>query len=142
MRGRTGGMAAALSALALVAAAGGGGGGSQPEPATSQGGGTGGEVSIRSCTPQNPLIPANTNEVCGGNLLDAIDAKLVHYNADTAAPELDIAESIETKDNQTFTVKLTTPVHVLVVLWLKAAAGGIVKGVQMNFRSGRCCTGT
>ena len=40
------------------------------------------------------------------NLLDAIDAKLVHYNADTAAPELDIAESIETKDNQTFTVKL------------------------------------
>ena len=33
-------------------------------------------------------------------------AKLVHYNADTAAPENDIAESIETKDNQTFTVKL------------------------------------
>ena len=106
MRGRTGGIAAALSALALVAAGCGGGGGSEPEPATSQGGGTGGEISIRSCTPQNPLIPANTNEVCGGNLLDAIDAKLVHYNADTAAPELDIAESIETKDNQTFTVKL------------------------------------
>ena len=93
-------------ALALVAAGCGGGGGSEPEPGTSQGGGTGGEISIRSCTPQNPLIPANTNETCGGNLLDAIDAKLVHYNADTAAPELDIAESIETKDNQTFTVKL------------------------------------
>jgi oligopeptide transport system substrate-binding protein len=106
MRGRTGGLAAALSALALVAAGCGGGGGSEPEPGTSQAGAQGGEISIRSCTPQNPLIPANTNEVCGGNLLDAIDAKLVHYNADTAAPELDIAESIETKDNQTFTVKL------------------------------------
>jgi len=52
------------------------------------------------------LIPANTNEVCGGNVLDAVDAKLVHYNADTAAPELDIAQSIETSDNQNFTVKL------------------------------------
>ena len=107
MRGRTGGMAAAaLTALALFTAACGGGGGSEPQPGTSQAGGQGGEISIRSCTPQNPLIPANTNETCGGNLLDAITAKLVHYNADTAAPELDIAESIETKDNQTFTVKL------------------------------------
>ena len=107
MRGRTGGMAfAALTAITLVAAGCGGGGGSEPQPGSSQAGGQGGEIAIRSCTPQNPLIPANTNEVCGGNLLDAIDAKLVHYNADTAAPELDIAQSIETKDNQNFTVKL------------------------------------
>ena len=34
-------------------------------------------------------------------MLDAMTSKLVHYNADTAAPEHDIAESIETKDNQT-----------------------------------------
>jgi oligopeptide transport system substrate-binding protein len=108
MRRRTGGMAlAALTAITLVASAcGGGGGGGSQEPGGSQAGGQGGEISIRSCTPQNPLIPANTNEVCGGNLLDAVDAKLVHYNADTAAPELDIAQSIETKDNQNFTVKL------------------------------------
>ena len=94
MRGRTRGMVAvAITSLALVATAC-GGGGTEPEPGTSQPAGqAGGEISIRSCTPQNPLIPANTNEVCGGNLLDAIDAKLVHYNADTAAPELDIAES-------------------------------------------------
>ncbi|MFZ1115651.1 MAG: ABC transporter substrate-binding protein [Propionibacteriaceae bacterium] len=106
MRGRTGGMAlAAITSIVLVASAC-GGGGSEPQPGTSQAGAQGGEIAIRSCTPQNPLIPANTNEVCGGNLLDAIDAKLVHYNADTAAPELDIAQSIETKDNQTFTVKL------------------------------------
>lgn len=66
----------------------------------------GGSVTIRGCTPQNPLIPSDTNEVCGGNVLDAVTAKLVHYNSDTAAPELDIAKSIDTTDNQHFTVKL------------------------------------
>jgi oligopeptide transport system substrate-binding protein len=107
MRRRTGGIAlAALTAVTLVASACGGGGGSEPQPGTSQAGGQGGEIAVRGCTPQNPLIPANTNETCGGNLLDAVIAKLVHYNADTAAPELDIAQSIDTKDNQNFTVKL------------------------------------
>jgi len=57
MRGRTGGMvAAALTALALFATACGGGGGSEPQPGTSQAGGQGGEISVRSGTPQNPLI--------------------------------------------------------------------------------------
>jgi oligopeptide transport system substrate-binding protein len=56
--------------------------------------------------PQNPLIPGNTNETCGGNVLDAITAKLVHYNPDTAAPENDIADKIETSDNQNFTVSI------------------------------------
>ncbi len=63
-------------------------------------------ITIRGCTPQNPLLPGSTSEVCGGNVLDAVLAKLVHYNSDTAAPEMDIAESIETDDNLTFTVKL------------------------------------
>jgi len=107
MRRRTGGIAlAALTAIILVAAGCGGGGGSEPQPGASQAGGQGGEISVRSCTPQNSLIPGNTQESCGINILDAITARLVHYNAETAAPELDIAQSIETKDNQTFTVKL------------------------------------
>ena len=107
MRGRTGGLAlAAITAIALVTTACGGGGGSEPQPGTSQAGGQGGEISVRSCTPQNPLIPGNSQEQCGNNIQDAMTAKLVHYNADTAAPELDIAESIETTDNQNFTVKL------------------------------------
>jgi oligopeptide transport system substrate-binding protein len=106
MRGRTGGMAlAAITSIALLATAC-GGGGSEPEPGSSQAGGTGGEISLRGCTPQNPLIPANTNEACGNHVLDAILAKLVRYNPDTAAPELDVAQSIDTKDNQNFTVKL------------------------------------
>ena len=39
-------------------------------------------------------------------MLDAITAKLVHYNPETAAPENDIADKIETTDNQNFTVTL------------------------------------
>ncbi len=106
MRARTRGMAvAALSSIALLASAC-GGGGTTSEPGTSQGGGTGGEISIRGCTPENPLIPGATSEVCGGDVIDAMTAKLVHYDAETAAPTNDIAESIESADNQTFTVKL------------------------------------
>ena len=73
MRGRTGGMAlAAITSIALVATAC-GGGGTEPESEASQPGGqAGGEIAIRSCTPQNPLIPANTNEVCGGDIVDAM----------------------------------------------------------------------
>src|SRR5215217_112375 len=107
MRGRTGGMAAAaLSALALFATACGGGGGSHPEPGTSQAGQAGGEITIAGCTPKNPLIPGNTSEACGGDMIDAMTSKLVRYNSENAAPENDIAESIETSDNKLFTVKL------------------------------------
>ena len=107
MRARTRGMAVAgLTSIALLATACGGGGGT-PDPGTSQPAGqAGGEITMRGCTPQNSLIPANTGEACGADVLDAVIAKLVRYNADTAAPEMDIAESIETKDNQTFTVKI------------------------------------
>jgi oligopeptide transport system substrate-binding protein len=106
MRARSRAMAAAsLTTIALLATAC-GGGGSTPDPAVSQGAQQGGDISIRGGTPQNPLIPANTAETNGSDVLEAVTARLVHYNADTAAPELDIAESIETTDNQTFTVKL------------------------------------
>ena len=108
MRGRTRGMvAAAITSLALVATACGGGGGTASEPGASQPAGqAGGEISIAGCTPENALIPGNTSEVCGGDIVDAMTSKLVEYNTENAAPENDIAESIETKDNKLFTVKL------------------------------------
>jgi oligopeptide transport system substrate-binding protein len=66
-----------------------------------------GAVVISGCNPQNPLIPANTNETCGGNpQQQGIFSMLVRYNPDTAAPENEIAESIESDDNTTWTVKL------------------------------------
>jgi oligopeptide transport system substrate-binding protein len=109
MRARTRAMAAAsLTSIALLATACGGGGGSTtPDTGASQPPGTaGGEISIQGCTPQKGLIPGLTSETCGGNVLDAISAKLVHYNTETAAPENDIAESIQTTDNQNFTIKM------------------------------------
>ena len=99
MRTRAKAVAAAITAvLTLVGAS-----------ACSSGpGNTGGStaITVRGCTPQNPLIATNTNEVCGGDPLDASEAKLVHYNTDTAAPELDIASDISTTDSVHFTVTL------------------------------------
>jgi oligopeptide transport system substrate-binding protein len=107
MRGtaRTVATFAGISAAALLAAAC-GGGESGDAANTTAGGKTGGSITVRGCNPENPLVPSNTTETCGGNVLDASTAKLVHYNPETAAPENDIAESITTEDNQTFTVKL------------------------------------
>lgn len=105
MRGRSRLAVAVASASVLMlalSACGGGGTGTASGGSSS----SAGAVTLRGCTPENPLLPANTTEVCGGNILDNTNAKLVHYNTDTAAPELDVAESIETTDNQTFTVKL------------------------------------
>jgi len=108
MRGTTRAMTAALfTSVALVATACGGGGGSDPGTGSSQGGGAaGGEITVRGCTPQTPLVGGNTAEVCGGNILPLFVGTLVQYNPDTAAPENDIADSITTKDNQNFTVKI------------------------------------
>ncbi|MVA76225.1 ABC transporter substrate-binding protein [Auraticoccus sp. F435] len=105
MRARSRAMVvAAFTSVALLATACGGGDSTEePQASTGQGGG---EITINGCTPENPLIPGGTSEVCGGNVLDAFVSKLVHYNVDTAEPEMDIAESIETEDNQNFTVTL------------------------------------
>ena len=96
---------ALLVAMATLAACGGDdddGGGDQP----SGEGQTGGEITVRGCNPENPLIPGNTAEVCGGNPQDVTTAKLIKYATEDAAPQNDIAESIETEDNQNFTVTL------------------------------------
>ena len=107
MRARTRAMAAAsFTALALMATACGGGGSDTPDPATDSQSQSGGDFTVAGCTPENPLIPGGTSETCGGNIIDAMTAKLVEYNVENAAPENDIAESIETTDNKTFTVKL------------------------------------
>ncbi|RZS65753.1 oligopeptide transport system substrate-binding protein [Agromyces ramosus] len=55
--------------------------------------------------PQNPLIPTNTNEVGGAKILNSIFAGLVYYDAE-GNPVNDLAESIETDDAQTYTIKI------------------------------------
>ncbi|MGZ4476168.1 MAG: peptide ABC transporter substrate-binding protein [Nocardioides sp.] len=109
MRGtaRTAALVAGVSAFTLLAAAcGGGNSGSSTSGSSSAAGKTGGSATVRGCNPQNSLIPGNTNETCGGNVIDAVTAKLVHYNSQNAAPENDIADKIATTDNQNFTVTL------------------------------------
>ncbi len=54
--------------------------------------------------PQNPLEPANTNEVQGGKVLDMIFRGLKRYDPKTGAAENMLAERIETKDSRTYTV--------------------------------------
>ncbi|GGS90633.1 peptide ABC transporter substrate-binding protein [Streptomyces chromofuscus] len=87
--------AACAAALALVGTGCGSGGGS----------GDGGAVLSSSWgDPQNPLEPANTNEVQGGKVLDMIFRGLKKYDPETGKAEDMLAESIETTDSRTFTI--------------------------------------
>ncbi|MET9890817.1 ABC transporter substrate-binding protein [Streptomyces sp. NPDC006465] len=92
--------AACAAAVALVATACGGGG-------SDSGGGSGsGTVSASWGDPQNPLEPANTNEVQGGKVLDMIFRGLKRYNAETGAAEDMLAQKIDTSDSQNFTITI------------------------------------
>lgn len=94
----------AVTALGLGLAACGGSGSGDGESSSS--GSAPSDLVVRGCNPENPLVPGNTAETCGGDILDTTTSKLIHYALKDAAPEMDIAESIETDDNQTFTVKI------------------------------------
>ncbi|MGX7757753.1 peptide ABC transporter substrate-binding protein [Streptomyces angustmyceticus] len=78
--------------------------------ATACGGGAGasrsGVVSSSWGDPQNPLEPANTNEVQGGKVLEMLFRGLKRYNPKTGAAENVIADRIETADSRNFTVTL------------------------------------
>ena len=109
MRANSRAMAVAgISAVALLATACGGDSDSDSTDAGSAGGAgkTGGEIVMGGCNPENPLVAGNTAETCGGDVLDVLTAKLMKYDPETAEASEDIAESIETEDNQNFTVKI------------------------------------
>ncbi|WP_062519745.1 peptide ABC transporter substrate-binding protein [Demequina silvatica] len=95
---------ASASALVLVGCS---SNGSETDPSGSAGAGATGDMIIKTngSEPQNPLIPVATNETGGGKIIDAIFAGLVSYDA-TGATQNEVAESIETEDNQTFTITL------------------------------------
>ncbi|MFK0043079.1 ABC transporter substrate-binding protein [Streptomyces sp. NPDC090741] len=92
--------AACAAAVALAATACGG------SDSGGDGGGGAGIVSSSWGDPQNPLEPANTNEVQGGKVLDMIFRGLKRYDPKTGAAENMLAEKIETTDSQNFTVTL------------------------------------
>ncbi|MGP9694913.1 peptide ABC transporter substrate-binding protein [Brachybacterium sp. AOP25-B2-12] len=94
-----GSAATGTAAIALAACSGESDGGSD-------GGGDGGQVVFANGTePENPLIPTNTSEVGGGRVITSAFAGLVYYTADGKV-ENDLAESIESDDKQTWTIKI------------------------------------
>jgi oligopeptide transport system substrate-binding protein len=66
---------------------------------------TGGPVSVNGAQPQNPLIPAATNETGGGNVIQNLWEGLVRYQTDGTSVNA-VAESITSEDNITWTVKI------------------------------------
>lgn len=91
---------AAAVAVAAAACSGGGGGGA------GGGGATAGVLRAYWGDPQNPLEPADTNEVQGGKVLDMIFRGLKIYNPQTGAAQNEIAQSITTTDQRTFTIRI------------------------------------
>ena len=96
LRRRVTAVAAALAAALLVTACGGGGGDEQAART----------VTLDWGDPENPLVPGNTTEQNGGDVIGALFAGLVRYDVDTAQPVLEAAQAIDTTDNQTFTIRL------------------------------------
>jgi oligopeptide transport system substrate-binding protein len=88
---------AAVLAVVLVATACGGGGGDDQSAQT---------LSVEWGEPENPLIPGNTTEQNGGDVIDALFAGLVKYDVDTGQPRNEVADAITTTDNKTFTIRI------------------------------------
>lgn len=93
MRGPTRFPWAVCAAAVLLTVAGCGGAGETGEVLSSSWG-----------DPQNPLEPANTNEVQGGKVLSMIFRGLKQYDPETGKAQDVLAERIETSDSRTFRV--------------------------------------
>jgi ABC-type oligopeptide transport system substrate-binding subunit len=94
-------IAAGLSGAMLLSACGGG-----DDEGGSAEGGDGGTFSIFIVEPQNPLIPTNTAESEGHQVLSALFTGLIEYSAEGEVQYTGVAESIESTDNTTWTVAL------------------------------------
>jgi oligopeptide transport system substrate-binding protein len=93
--------AAGAACLALVLSACGGGSSTDATPKAAGGG----VILAAGSEPQNPLLPANTNEVGGGLIMDLLFEGLISYDG-AGKPVNEVAESIATTDAQTYTIKL------------------------------------
>ena len=92
----------AIAALALTGCGAGGGSNDGAGQAT---GDPNKIITAYSNEPQNPLLPANSNEVYGGRVVELLFEGLRTYDAD-GKPVNALAESIETTDAQNWTIKV------------------------------------
>ncbi len=67
---------------------------------------TGGSFSIEVGEPQNPLVPGNTSESEGAQIIESLWTGLVKYAPDGSIEYTGVAESIESEDNTTWTITL------------------------------------
>ena len=101
---RIAGTSVVLTGALLLTACGGGGGGEGGGDAAADGGGT---FSVYIGEPENPLLPGNTGETEGGQVVDALWTGLVEYDRESnEAVYTGVAESIESDDQTTWTVNL------------------------------------
>ena len=92
-------VSATICALALLASGCGGGSdtkGAQQSSSSQAGNNT--VVSAHGCEPAKPLIPSNTVESCGGQVVDAINSKLVRFDNHGKAHN-DLASEIKGNDD-------------------------------------------
>ncbi len=100
-------VSATLLTIALAATACGGGSDDNDDTGTNTDeGASGGSFSLYIGEPENPLIPTNTSETEGGQVVDALFTGLVQYDADTTEQTGGVAESIESEDSKTWTITL------------------------------------
>lgn len=65
----------------------------------------GDSIAVNGSEPQNPLVPSNTNENGGGRIVDRLFAGLRRIAADGSLHD-EVAESIETTDQQHYRIRL------------------------------------
>jgi len=94
--------AAGAACLALVLSA---CGGSSTKTTATPAANGGGIILAAGTEPQNPLLPANTNEVGGGLIMRLLFEGLISYDGQ-GKPINQVAASIDTTDSQTFTIKI------------------------------------
>ncbi|MER7670485.1 ABC transporter substrate-binding protein [Kitasatospora sp. NPDC096128] len=92
-------LAVATSVVLVATGCSSGGGGSSSSDTSKT-------FSYQSNEPQNPLQPANANEVGGGRIIQNLFKGLVDYNPSNAQLRMQVASAIDTSDSQTFTVTL------------------------------------
>jgi ABC-type oligopeptide transport system substrate-binding subunit len=93
-------VATAIAAAMLMTACGG-----DEEPGGEGGAeaASGGTFSIYIGEPENPLVPGNTSESEGSQVLEALWTGLVQYGDDSSVQYTGVAESIESDDATTWT---------------------------------------
>ncbi|MGY1723233.1 peptide ABC transporter substrate-binding protein [Blastococcus sp. SYSU DS0533] len=101
---RRGGFVAAGVVAAMMLSACGGSDDNGGEGGTAAEGG--GSFSVYVGEPENALIPGNTTESEGHQVISSLWTGLIEYAADGAVEYTGVAESIESEDNTTWTVTL------------------------------------